>query len=172
VPVSTPLSDKKALLCKAFYEGSVVVIDEINSSPMMERFLNALLMGNVPEDDAISAQIADYKKASITPKPGFLLIGTQNSAQLNGRRKASEALAHRMHTVHLHHYTHADLVEILTTKGLQESVAKPIEEGLRRFSPRSTENTQGHEHSLQFLLKKLKTEFTLNSAVFDCRPGI
>ncbi len=126
VPVSTPLSDKKALLCKAFYEGSVVVIDEINSSPMMERFLNALLMGNVPEDDAISAQIADYKKASITPKPGFLLIGTQNSAQLNGRRKASEALAHRMHTVHLHHYTHADLVEILTTKGLQESVAKPM----------------------------------------------
>jgi len=45
-----------------------------------------------------------------------------------------------------------------------------IEEGLRRFSPRATENTQGHEHSLQFLLKKLKTEFTQINSVFFSVP--
>jgi len=75
VLVSMQLDDKKALLLKAFNEGAVVIIDEINSSPMMERWLNDLLMGKNP----LTKQ---------RPKcPGFLIIGTQNPVTMAGRRR-------------------------------------------------------------------------------------
>ena len=48
MPVSMPLDEKEKLLLKAFHEGAVVVIDEINSSALMERLLNTLLMGKTP----------------------------------------------------------------------------------------------------------------------------
>ncbi|MCP0914999.1 AAA family ATPase [Legionella sp. 27cVA30] len=64
MPVSMQPDDKKRLLLKAFKEGAVVVVDEINSSPMMERLLNDLLMGESEEGKP--------------DKPGFFIIGTQN----------------------------------------------------------------------------------------------
>lgn len=128
MPASLALDEKKALLIKAFYEGAVVVVDEINSSPMMERFLNALLMQQVPADPDIQPQIKTYQEREIEPKPGFLLIGTQNPASMGGRSQASSALSHRMQTVKLPDYTEKEIADIILHRHpeLTEETAKEI----------------------------------------------
>ena len=123
MPVSMQLSDKKALLLRAFDEGAVVVIDEINSSPMMERLLNDLLMGY------------DENKKRPT-NPGFMIIGTQNPAIMGGRREASAALSRRMITEVIEPYTRDEMQNILIqTKKLKpdeaESLVDIYEERLR-----------------------------------------
>ncbi len=106
MPVTLGFYDKKALLIKAFNEGAVVLVDEINASPMMERVLNSLLMGRHP-DTALRPQ-----------KPGFLLIGTQNPSNLSGRAATSTALARRMTTLKLPEYTAEEMCEILVDRGI------------------------------------------------------
>ena len=108
MPVSLSISEKKALLLKAFDEGAVVVIDEINSSPMMEQFLNDLLMGIHPETK------------ERPKKPGFFIIGTQNPITMGGRRAPSTALSRRMITVEVTPYSTAEMHQILVWKGLSE----------------------------------------------------
>src|SRR5690606_16939548 len=49
IPASLNLEEKEKLLLKAFDQGSLVIIDEINSSPLMEQLLNSLLMGKTLE---------------------------------------------------------------------------------------------------------------------------
>ncbi len=83
MPMSMPISAKEALLRKAFDEGAVVVIDEINSGTMLEGLLNALLMGKTPEGE-------------LPTHPGFMIIGTQNPVTKAGRARATKALEHRM----------------------------------------------------------------------------
>lgn len=106
LPVSMPAEEKKALLLKAFNEGAVVVIDEINSSPMMERLLNDLLMGYT----------AEKKRPH---KPGFLIIGTQNPVTMSGRHAPSTALARRLLKTTLATYTMDEMQDILIAKGLE-----------------------------------------------------
>jgi hypothetical protein len=110
MPVSMPLTEKDELLRKAFNEGAVVVIDEINSSPMMERLLNALLMGTTPEGKR-------------PHHPGFMVIGTQNPITMAGRRAPSTALSRRMTTVDLPPYTAEEMQAILVVKGLARDTA-------------------------------------------------
>lgn len=111
MPVSLTYSDKQTLLLKAFDEGAVVVIDEINSSPMMERMLNALLMGKTPEGRP-------------PLKPGFMIIGTQNPVTMSGRRAPSTALARRVCTITIPSYPPHEMLEILGTKGVSDSKAR------------------------------------------------
>lgn len=108
--VSMPLAEKRALLLRAFDEGAVVVIDEINSSPMMERLLNDLLMGKTPEG-----------KRPTTP--GFVVIGTQNPVTMAGRRAPSNALARRLMTIVVPPYNTKEMVSILIASGLKEYTA-------------------------------------------------
>jgi hypothetical protein len=110
MPVSMPMDEKKNLLLKAFHQGAVVIIDEINSAPMMERLLNDLLMGKTP----------DGKRPD---KPGFLIIGTQNPITMDGRRAPSTALARRLMTVTLPAYTTEEMKAILGSKGLDQDTA-------------------------------------------------
>jgi hypothetical protein len=102
--VSMSSSEKEKLLIWAFYEGAVVVIDEINSSPMMERLLNDLLMGKVP---------AEFKIPKKEIKPGFMIIGTQNPVALAGRRAASTALSRRLSLVEVPNYPRQELLDII-----------------------------------------------------------
>ncbi len=118
MPVSMQIEDKKRLLLTACREGAVVVIDEINSSPMMESLLNDLLMGKIPDDPSIT--IADGKRVN---KPGFLVIGTQNPITMEGRRKPSTALARRLITTLLPSYSHDEMKSILIKKGINEENA-------------------------------------------------
>lgn len=112
MPVSMPLSEKEVLLKKAFNHGVVVVIDEMNSSPMMERLLNDLLMGKNPHNSPHTHVI-----------PGFMVIGTQNPVMMEGRRLASTALLRRVITVTLPGYTLDEMKHILVSKRIDEHEA-------------------------------------------------
>lgn len=106
IPVALSQLEKEKLLLQAFNEGAVVLIDEINSSPMMENFLNGLLMGKGPNGER-------------PQKPGFLLISTQNPINMAGRRAASTALSRRMIKEMLPPYPDNEMQMILTQKGLR-----------------------------------------------------
>ncbi len=109
MPVSMDPDEKEALLIKAFKEGAVVVIDEINSSSMMERLLNDLLMGKNP--NSVPGEKVE---------PGFMIIGTQNPVTMAGRRAASSALQRRLITTELPDYTSNEIKTILFAKGVDE----------------------------------------------------
>jgi hypothetical protein len=107
MPASLSIEEQKAFYLKAFHEGAIVVVDEINSTSGMERFLNHLLMGKTAEGER--------------PKnPGFLLIGTQNSASMGGREELGNALARRFLTVNLPQYPQEEVEAILVDKGVQK----------------------------------------------------
>lgn len=79
----------KRTLVKAFHEGSVVIIDELNSLPL-ERILNQLMSG---------------KDLNKDPKrKGFMVIATQNPASFTGRQVLSPALENRFNKIYLDDY--------------------------------------------------------------------
>ena len=113
MPVGMPFTEKKELLLKAFHEGAVVVIDEINSAPMMERLLNDLLMGATPE--------------GLPPRtPGFMIIGTQNPSDRAGRVRTSLALERRMEKVVIPDYSKEEMIAILVHKNLSPQLSKEL----------------------------------------------
>jgi hypothetical protein len=89
-------------LLEAFHDGRVVLIDELNSFPD-EQFLNALLSGTDLEGNP-------------PKKPGFCLLATQNPIDFQGRQALSKALANRLITLNLEHYTPDELLHILEDK--------------------------------------------------------
>ena len=103
IVASLPMAKKKELLIRAFNQGAVVIMDEINSQPMLESLLNNLLMG----------QGIDGKRPA---KPGFTLIGTGNPIYMDGRRKMSQALKRRMMHVEFSKYSETELIEVATTR--------------------------------------------------------
>ncbi|CEK10855.1 AAA family ATPase [Legionella hackeliae] len=127
MPVSMQYEDKKRLLLKAFHEGAIVIVDEINSSPMMERLLNDLLMGKTPEG----------KRPSF---PGFLLIGTQNPATMAGRLSMGNALARRVIRLVLPPYKPEEMQEILAQKGLQPDVVSDMVDAFDHCSRKAKKN--------------------------------
>lgn len=112
IPVGMQQEDKERLLCHAFNEGALVIIDEINSSPMMERLLYSLLMGKL--------------KGQRPKKPGFLLIGTQNPVIKEGRLKPSIALARRLITLIIPPYSYQEMRHILLVKGIPQMDAEEM----------------------------------------------
>ena len=121
MPVSMPLSEKEALLIKAFHEGAVVMIDEINSSPMMERLLNDLLMGKNPKG-----------QAGDTVKPGFMIIATQNPVTMAGRRAPSTAILRRCITHQLPEYKPEEIQHTLVSKGISLEEAQAMTESYEK----------------------------------------
>ncbi len=122
LPVTLSVKQKKLLLLKAFVEGNIVIIDEVNSSPMLEQFLNNLLMGQIPQDE----DIADSPYLTIPPQPGFIIIGTQNPVYMQGRVSASTAESARRITFTLEPYTDDEMLQVLTHKGLDSLTAQAL----------------------------------------------
>ncbi len=89
-------------LLKAFDEGKIVLIDELNSFPD-EQLLNALLSGTNLEGKPPT-------------KPGFCLLATQNPIDFQGRQALSKALSNRLLTLNLEHYAPDELEDILEHK--------------------------------------------------------
>ena len=116
LPVSLSLKEKEAILYKAFNEGAVVVIDEINTAPLMERLLNSLLMGTTPEGQRPA-------------KPGFMVIGTRNPPTMEGRLLPSTALDRRMVTVSLPEYSRAEMEALLRFKSIPLKDIEPMVSG-------------------------------------------
>jgi MoxR-like ATPase len=110
IPPSLGIAEKERLLLEAFDQGLVVVMDEINSSPMMERLLNDLLMGKHP------TQTDEHGRKRGPLTPGFLVLGTQNPITMRGRHATSLAIQHRTLQVTLAPYTPEELPQILQTK--------------------------------------------------------
>lgn len=115
MPASMQIEDKKRLLLTAFHEGAVVICDEINSSPMMESFLNSLLMGKTPDNFPIGILGGQPPK-----KTGFLIIGTQNPPSHEGRNLPSHALARRLLTLQVPAYERDEMIAILINKGVPD----------------------------------------------------
>jgi energy-coupling factor transporter ATP-binding protein EcfA2 len=113
MPVSMQPEEKKQLLLRAFHEGAVVIIDEINSSSLMERLVNDLLMGKTPEG----------KRPA---QPGFFIIGTQNPANMGGRRTLGNALARRLLQTTLPNYNAQEMKTILSHKGLSPELVERL----------------------------------------------
>ena len=111
IPASMQTEDKKRLILKAFHGGHGIIMPNINSSPMMERFLNSLLMGTTPDGER-------------PDNPGFFVIGLQHSIAMGGRRAPSNALARRLITIKLPEYSHQERKDILTFKGLSSKKAE------------------------------------------------
>ncbi|WP_298628173.1 hypothetical protein [uncultured Legionella sp.] len=111
VPVSMGLIEKQNLLLKAFHEGAVVFFKNMNSSPVMEQWLNDLLMGKTPD-----------KKRPL--KPGFMLIAT--TAEKVGAPAVSVALKRRVVTDILPEHNEQELKEMLEAKGLSPFKASEL----------------------------------------------
>ncbi|MDX1837334.1 hypothetical protein DIZ81_05315 [Legionella taurinensis] len=114
-PTDPAIMEKR--LIKAFHEGAVVVIDEMNSLPL-ERVLNALLSG----------VDLDGKPAA---NPGFFVIGTQNPIHYGKRQALSDALLNRFQKVDLKPYSKDDLVLIKSQLlGSSEKAMREVDEFL------------------------------------------
>ncbi len=111
VPASLNAHEKETLLLEAFYEGKIAIINEINSSPMLERLLNALLEGHDLHGKAAH-------------KSGFMLIGTQNPITFRGRVSTTRPLQHRLQTICLQgDYTENEKIKIITHLGIPHRIA-------------------------------------------------
>lgn len=102
---SLSCSEKQELLLKALNEGAVVVPESINVSPMMEEFLNPLLMLETPDGGRPN-------------RTGFLYLGIQNPFTRSGRRAPSNALARRMLQCPLGPLPELDMRDMLESKGV------------------------------------------------------
>ena len=124
ISASLPLKDKKKIITKAFEEGNVVWIDELNSclEGGLEKLLNAVLTGEHP----------DGKKGG----SGFMLVASVNSAvDLEGRSMISPALLHRMtwHDVKsLTDYAEADLAKIVKCWSPGDAVSNSAAQDIAR----------------------------------------
>jgi hypothetical protein len=85
---------------QAFQRGALLIIDEIDSCPLLEAYLNAYLVG---EDI--------HGKRAHTP--GFTILSTANGAALKGRRVLPAPLKSRMLALELSEYSRIDLLAII-----------------------------------------------------------
>lgn len=146
---SIAFDKKRELLLNAFDNGQIVIMNEMNTSSMMEQLLNCLLMGTTP--------------AGTRPlKPGFLIIGIQKSAATAGRQLPSNALARRIQTCYLPPYEDHELDYILNKKGVvdAEQRAALIAVYNRKQNPKPTFAHLMHV-TLSYLSKKRPTEANL-----------
>lgn len=118
LPVKLSQKQKERALIDAFHQGQIVMIDEINSSPMLERLLNALLEGH--DLNGNSAK-----------KPGFMLVGTQNPITLSGRVQTTLPLKHRLQTIKIEDYTYEDMLGILKHMQIPNRIAKDMLEEMK-----------------------------------------
>lgn len=156
LPVTLSLADKTALLLKAFNEGSIVIIDEINSSPMVERLLNALLSGQTP----------DGKKPD---SPGFLLLGTQNPVSMGARIDQTEAQKMRMIKINLPEYSKAEMSEIIIFNGFPASKADEL---CVEFQNQQTQAKNKGEEPLNFRQLLDAAQLILTNEVRNRPPKI
>lgn len=94
---------KLKILHEAFQKGAILIIDEIDSCPLLENYLNAYLVG---ED-------IHGKRAR---SPGFTILSTANGASLKGRRELPAPLKSRMLALTFNEYPRDDLIQILNAK--------------------------------------------------------
>lgn len=94
------------VLIKAFHEGSVVILDELNLDESLEELLNQLLTGTYQDKEAANK--------------GFMVFASQNPSYFVGRKSVSSALCNRMTMRYMEDYTPAALLQIAKDRGIAE----------------------------------------------------
>lgn len=89
------------ILKQAFHEGSIVIIDEINTIHL-ERQLNCYFSGLDEEGNK-------------PRKPGFMIIGSQNPVYYDNRYAFSEALANRFQLIPIKDYQDSEIKTLAQT---------------------------------------------------------
>ncbi|OGV49061.1 MAG: hypothetical protein A3F46_09360 [Legionellales bacterium RIFCSPHIGHO2_12_FULL_42_9] len=154
IPPSMALEAKKELLLKAYSQGAIVIINEINSSSMMERFLNDLLMGEPPPGVELGKI-----------RPGFTVIGPQNPSAMAGRARASKALQHRMQTIIMPSYKPHEMAHILSQKGLPENIAEDMTTEYHLIIKEALRNNRPPPLCFRDLIKRAEWEMSANRSV-------
>lgn len=113
LPATLSVREKTYYLRRAFHEGAIVVMDELNAGTMLERLVNSLLMG---ED--IDTSPAKH--------PGFLLLGTQNPSSMPGREETSLAIQRRVMHSEFPEYSAIEIHQILCDLGFSQSKAYSV----------------------------------------------
>lgn len=150
IPVSMDVAEKEALLIKAFNEGAIVLIDEINSSPMLEKLLNSLLMGKDLQGNR-------------PDNPGFMAIGTQNPITMAGRRAVSTALSRRVITVNLPQYPAKEMQDILVQKGVNSHNARDMVVALQKNQARASKENLSPAPNFRDLIRLAKNHIKSES---------
>lgn len=106
IDANMSLDVKKQIIAKAYEEGNIVRIDELNSciDDGFEKILNLALTGDHP--------LGENK----TPQTGFMVISSINSVASKGRSPISPAMLHRFNVVkakNLKEYSKYDMNRIL-----------------------------------------------------------
>jgi hypothetical protein len=114
MPNNMPPDDRTRLLKKAFDEGALVLIKNIDSTPHEERLLNDLLMGKLFETGRENWR---------PDNPGFSIIGTESPSEI-GLYPPSNALERRITTISVLPYPTKELIAIVETKGIKLETAK------------------------------------------------
>jgi len=148
IPISCPHSEKEALLLKAFHEGKIVIIDELNTMPFSEALLNGLLSG------------VDLEGKRAT-KPGFKLIGTQNGIEYAGRQPIPTPLLQRLMKIDFPAYPKEELTLIAQHDNLSEGETKRFLNGetLREIkqSRKTKEKREAHRSKAVIFTESKKT---------------
>ena len=108
--ILTPTDPKemRSILLKAFNEGAIVIIDELNTIPVeVEKLLNQLMLD----------RDLNNKK---TLKEGFFVIATENPATFPNRQALSTPLRNRFMKINVPAYPLEELVEILDKMGARD----------------------------------------------------
>jgi MoxR-like ATPase len=145
-------NQKKEILLKAFDEGAIILIDEINSVATMEKLLNSILDNKHPDT---------LQKAK---NPGFRLIGTQNPAYYAGRNIDSPALASRTVLIQMPDYPSDEMIAILQAKGLSEDEAIPLVSAYEYIRKQAFKERAKHVPSFRDLIKKAEHIITAHQA--------
>jgi len=149
IPASMPLDEKKRVLLQAFHEGAVVLVDEINSSLLMEDLMNNLLMGKTPEKEP-------------PQKPGFMIIGTQNPSTMAGRKTIGNALSRRLMTLKLRDYNDDEIRTILNTAGVPSEKTEHLVNVFRQAVVYAEKNHVSPPPTFRDLWKVAKAELSLH----------
>lgn len=152
------LTEREMLLRKAFDEGAIVLIDKINSSPMMERLLNSLLMGRTPEGRR-------------PLRPGFMVIGTQNPHTMAGRRSTSTALSRRLITIELPPYPKEEMQAILINRGLKKEQSEQLLEAYNNKLRQAKTNNLSPAPNFHNLLRLAENLIKENRVAADVSPS-
>jgi len=86
-------------LRKAFHEGAMVILDELNLDEGLEKILNQYLTGF--DENGKPAQ-----------NPGFMVLSSQNPGYFEGRKNLSPALRNRFHFLYMDDYSDAELAYV------------------------------------------------------------
>jgi len=110
------------ILLKAFHEGSIVILDELNLTHDIEKLLNQLLSGS------------DMSGRSAA-KPGFMVLATQNPSTYAGTKASSTALISRFHKIAMKNISQKGVEQYAESEGHPQpkAIAQAYEEQQKKY---------------------------------------